>query len=221
PGTQLAIADAVLRSSAARGGRVRTYLPWQFGADYDVIGPQAAGGLFAEQCRVRDVLRAQQEVEWVIVSTGMFMSFVYEDYFGVGAQGEVVVRGLGGWKNGVTLTAVEDIGKVVADILARPVQRNDQGGSVVYTAGQTVTYSELADVIEKVLGGRRSVKREEWTPEYLAEELHKDPGNQLKKYRMLFGEGKGVMWDMEKTIDIQRGIKTTGVEQWLRERLGA
>ncbi|KAI0735860.1 hypothetical protein C8Q76DRAFT_292334 [Earliella scabrosa] len=237
-GTQRAIAEAVMRNGAGRGGRVRRYVPWQFGVDYDAIGPEAADGLFKEQCGVREVLRAQggkEEggVEWVIVSTGMFMSFVFEEWFGVveglagglkgeekgTAKGEVRVRALGSWANGVTLTAAEDIGKVVADVLARPVERNDRGGSIVYTAGQTVTYRELADVVEKVVGGRRRVVREEWTVDYLTEELRKDPGNQLKKYRLLFAGGKGLMWDMEKTINFQRGIKTTGVEEWLRERL--
>ena len=65
-GLQEKIARAVLRA------RVRRYIPWQFGVDYDVIGPEAGGGLFAEQCEVREVLRGQGGTEWKIVSTGCF-----------------------------------------------------------------------------------------------------------------------------------------------------
>jgi hypothetical protein len=237
--TQLAIAKAVLRAGrGAKGrGKVERYFPWQFGVDYDIIGPEAAGGIFAEQCGIREILRNQQEgeaVEWTIVSTGMFMSFVFEDWFGVveGLAGElkgensndsesaVLVRGLGGWSNQVTLTAVEDIAKVVADILVNPVERNDKNGSIVYTAGQTVTYGQLADIIERVVGAKnRGVKREDWPVEYHEEEWRKDKENQLKKYRLLFGEGRGVSWDEGKTLNVQRGLVTVGVEEWLRNRL--
>jgi hypothetical protein len=234
-GAQVLVANAVLESD----GVVKRYFPWQFGVDYDVVGPRVAGGLMAEQCAVRALLRekaAGAGVEWTIVSTGMFMSFVFEEWFGVveglgealkrgsidalGKEGRVVVRGLGGWETGLTLTDVEDIGRVVADLVVRPLEeRNDKGGSVVFTAGQTVTYAELADVVQKVLGSRIKVSREEWSLEFLKVELDRDPEAQLKKYRVLFGSGEGVSWDAGKTINAQRGIDMLGVEQWLREKL--
>lgn len=230
-GAQILIANAVLES-----GVVKRYFPWQFGVDYDVTGPVVAGGLMSEQCDVRTLLRAKAEaagVEWIIVSTGMFMSFVFEEWFGV-VEGlgealktgrtekvgeEVTVRGLGGWETGLTLTDVEDIGRVLADLVVNPLEeRNDRGGSVVFTSGQTLTYRELADVVQKVLGRVTKVNREEWTAEYLKSELGKDSEAQLKKYRVLFG-GEGISWDKGKTINAQRSIDTVGVEQWLREKL--
>ncbi|KAB5549692.1 isoflavone reductase [Coniochaeta sp. 2T2.1] len=235
-GAQLLIANAVLE---AGGGVVKRYFPWQFGVDYDVIGAEAAGGLMREQCAVRALLRersAAAGVEWTVVSTGMFMSFVFEEWFGVveglgeglkrgegGKVGEkVTVRALGGWETGLTLTDVQDIGKVVADLVVRPLgegERNDRGGSVVFTSGQTVTYLELADVVERVLGEDTRVEREEWTLEDLREELEKEPGDQLKKYRVLFGAGEGISWDEKETINAKRGIETVGIERWLKEKL--
>ncbi|KAB5578646.1 putative isoflavone oxidoreductase [Coniochaeta sp. 2T2.1] len=234
-GAQLLIANAVLQS----GGVVKRYFPWQFGVDYDVIGAEAAGGLMREQCAVRALLRersAAAGVEWTVVSTGMFMSFVFEEWFGV-VEGlgkglkdgerrkvgeKVTVRALGGWETGLTLTDVQDIGKVVAELVVRPLgegERNDKGGNVVFTSGQTVTYKELADAVERVLGEDTRVEREEWTLEYLREELEKEPGDQLRKYRVLFGAGEGVSWDEKETINAKREIETVGVERWLRERL--
>lgn len=235
-GTQHMITAAVLDAGVGKGGSVQRYIPWQFGVDYDVIGPEAAGGLMKEQVAVRSLLRGGDSgVEWTIVSTGMFMSFVFEDRFGavqglrgvldgdetIEGHGEVIVRGLGGWGNAVTLTDAEDIGKVVADVLAAPPGRNDRGGSVVFTSGQTVTYRELADIVEKVVGGKRNVRREEWTPEFLRDELKKDPELPMKKYRVLFGEGKGVSWDMGMTLNSHRDMKTMGVEEWLRRKMNA
>jgi hypothetical protein len=199
-----------------------------------MIGKQVAGGLMKEQCRVREVLRERCEragVEWCILSTGMFMSFIFEEWFGVveglgaalkggGRQkvgGEVVVRALGSWDRKVTLTDVEDIGWVLADLVANPPKKNDQGGSVILMAGQTLTYRELADVVEKVLG--KEVTREEWSMGYLEQELDKDADDQIKKYRVLFGKGDGVSWDMEQTINVERGVKTQGIEDWLSSKL--
>jgi NmrA-like family len=65
-GFQLRLAHAVLEAA------VKRYFPWQFGVDYDAIGRGSAQDLFDEQLDVRDLLRSQRRMEWVIVSTGMF-----------------------------------------------------------------------------------------------------------------------------------------------------
>lgn len=66
-GTQLRLARAAL------GARVGRYFPWQWGIDYDVVGAGSAQDLFDEQLEVRRLLRAQNEVDWVVVSTGLFI----------------------------------------------------------------------------------------------------------------------------------------------------
>lgn len=241
-GTQTLIARAVLAAASSSPSKRRLrFFPWQFGADYDATGPDAAHGMMAEQCGVRALLReraAAANLDWTIVSTGMFMSFVFEEWFGVivglGAalkaggpeplsdEGSwVVARCLGSWETRVTLTDVRDIGAVVAELVAAPPpqSKDDGAGSIVFAAGQTVSYAELADVVQKVVGRRAKVQREEWSLEYLRAELEKNPEDQTKKYRVLFGEGKGVAWDKEKTINAERNIESMGVEQWLREKL--
>jgi NmrA-like family len=60
---QLELARAALDSG------VRRYFPWQFGVDYDAIGRGSAQDLFDVQLDVRDLLRSQDRLEWVIVST--------------------------------------------------------------------------------------------------------------------------------------------------------
>lgn len=203
PGTQLKIARAVLAA------RVKRYLPWQFGVDYDIIGPTSSQDLFTEQLDVRALLRAQEETKWVIVSTGMFTSFLFEPSFGVVSEDRKTVRALGSWENKVTVTGLSDIGHVVASIIN--MGKHAQG--VVYTAGETLSYGNLADVVEKVW--RHKVTREELTVEMLKEELAKDPENGLKKYRVVFGEGKGVSWDEKETLCAEYGVKLENVEQWM------
>ena len=206
---QLKIAHAVLDAGVAR------YLPWQFGVDYDVIGRGSAQELFDVQLDVRDLLRGQSKTEWMIVSTGMFTSFLFERFFGVVDLDESVVRALGSWETAVTVTTPEDIGALTAEIvfMENPRFRNE----VVFTAGDTVTYGRVADIVESVLG--KEVRREKWSVEFLKRELAKDPENSLKKYRVVFAEGRGVSWDLEKSFNWKDGKEVVDVERWLRENL--
>ncbi|KAH7350604.1 saccharopine dehydrogenase-like oxidoreductase [Rhexocercosporidium sp. MPI-PUGE-AT-0058] len=218
PGSQIKITQAVLEAN------VKRYIPWQFGADYDVIGRGCAQPVWDEQLDVRDMLRAQRGTEWIIVSTGIFMSFLFEPFFGVvdllgqggdgTGNGEVVVRALGGWENKVSVTTPEDIGRLTAMIvLAEPKIRNE----IVYVAGETVSYGRFADIVERVTG--KKVKREVWSVDFLKRELAEDPENVIKRYRVIFGEGKGVSWDMERTFNRQRGIEVADVESFASGKL--
>jgi threonine dehydrogenase-like Zn-dependent dehydrogenase len=70
-GIQRKLARAALQSDLKR------FVPWQFGVDYDVIGRGSPQDLFDEQLDVRDLLRGQSRVQWLIISTGMFTSFLF------------------------------------------------------------------------------------------------------------------------------------------------
>lgn len=208
PRTQLKLTRAVLDAG------VKRYVPWQFGVDYDVIGRGSAQDSFDEQLDVRDLLRSQDGTEWVIVSTGMFTSFLFEPSFGVVDLARDTVHALGGWDTAVTVTTPEDIGALTSEILfAEPRIVN----RVVYTAGDTITYARLADTVDSVLG--RKARRVEWSVPMLKDQLAEDPDNVIKKYRLVFAEGKGVSWPVDKTFNAERGIEVSGVEQWARDNL--
>ncbi len=201
-------------AQAALDAGVKRYFPWQFGVDYDVIGKGSAQDLFDEQLDVRNLLRSQDRVEWVVVSTGMFTSFLFEPSFGVVDLAQNTVHALGSWETAVTVTTPEDIGVLTAEIVfAEPRIVN----RIVYTAGDTITYARLADLVDSLLG--RKVQRVEWSLPTLIGDLEKDPNDSLKKYRVVFAEGKGVSWGIDKTFNARRGIKVCDVEQWARQNL--
>jgi hypothetical protein len=207
-GTQLRIAHAVLAAG------VKRYFPWQFGVDYEVIGRGSAQAGWDEQLDVRDLLRTQSDTAWVIVSTGMFTSFLFEPSFGVVDLDNDVVHALGSWDNTVTVTAPDDIGALTAEIcLFQPTIVN----SVVYTAGDTISYARLADTVEVVLG--REMQRVEWTLPWLERELAGAPDDVILQYRMAFADGTGVSWDMDRTFNAQQSIGVVDVEQWMRANL--
>lgn len=207
---------------AALEGRVRRYMPWQAGVDYDILGPQAGRGLFSEQCGVRRLLREQEVTKWVIVSCGIFMSFLFEEAWGVvtpetpGENGDpkVRVRALGSWEDGITVTAVEDIARTYATLLLEEEQ-SCQWGKPVSIAGETLTYMQFADVVGRVTG--KEVVRELWDRDMLKEQMEKNPDDKLWAYRAVFGGGVGVSWPLRGTWSDKRGMKMTGVEEWMRK----
>lgn len=169
---------------------VKRFFPWQFGVDYDVVGRGSAQDLWDEQLDVRDLLRSQDQTEWVIVSTRLFMSFLFEPSFGVVELDEDkkggIVRALGSWDNKVTVTTPADIEKLTTmTVFEEPRFRNQ----VVYTAGETVTYRRVAEIVDEVVGSENGVRREVWTVESLEKEFEEQRDSKeetMAKYRVVF-----------------------------------
>ncbi len=144
----------------------------------------------------------------------MFTSFLFEPSFGVVDLAQNTVHALGNWDNAVTITTSDDIGTLTAEIVfAEPQIAN----SIIYTAGDTLTYARLADTVDSVLGVK--VRRSIWSVPYLKDELTQDPHNSIKKYRVVFAEGSGVAWEIEQTFNAQQGIEVLNLEQWARVHL--
>jgi hypothetical protein len=226
PDTLLKLANEVIAAGKLREGKEKEklwFFPWQFGVDYDVTGDgEGLMPLFGAQKSVRDLLRSQNSIDWTIVSTGIFMSFLFQDFWGIVArpshasqEDRVTVRALRDWEHGVTVTDVDDIGRVMGRIVARDVAARNK---VVYVAGETVRYGELADVVEKVTG--KVVVREICGVKYLDEEVKKDPEDEIKKYRLVFARD-GVMWDKAGTVNAQLGMEMMGVEEYARKVFSA
>ncbi len=199
---------------AALQARIPRYFPWQFGVDFDVIGRGSPQDIFDAQLDVRELLRSHHQTEWVIISTGMFMSYLFEPDFGVADLQNDAVHALGSLDTAVTLTTPDDIGALTAAIVfVKPRIRNE----IVYLAGDTVTYGEVADKLQAALG--RPFSRSEWSEQYLLDELAQDPENMMRKYRAAFAQGRGVAWDKGGTFNQHRAIPVTDVASWITTNL--
>lgn len=118
-------------AQAALQARIPRYFPWQFGVDFDLIGRGSPQDIFDAQLDVRELLRGQHQTEWVIISTGMFMSYLFEPEFGVVDLKANTVHALGSLDTAVTLTTPDDIGVLTAAVVfAQPRIRNE----IVYLA---------------------------------------------------------------------------------------
>jgi hypothetical protein len=207
-GTQRKLTEAALTAGLKR------YIPWQFGVDYDLIGRGSPQDLFDEQLDVRDLLRAQSRTEWVIISTGMFTSFLFDPAFGIVDLESGKVNALGSFDTKVTVTTPQDIGTLTAAIVLHNPRLINQ---VVYTAGDTLTYGGLADLVERVIG--RKIERRELGVQHLLAELAEKPDDSLRKYRAVFALGRGVAWDVERTFNAIHKIPVTSAEQWAQSGL--
>lgn len=205
PGTQVKLSEAVLAAG------VRRYFPWQFGVDYDVIGKGSGQPVFDEQYDVRTLLRSQSDTEWVIISTGMFTSFLFEPSFGLVNLDDGIVRGLGSWETQVTVTTPDDIGRLTTEILLEQPRIRNQ---VVYVASDTLSYGQLAEIVEESIG--RPVQRDLLTMQKLSAELARHPEDQMARYRIAFARGDGMWWDKSTTYNAQKGIPTMDTRTWLQ-----
>lgn len=130
-----------------------------------------------------------------------------------------IVRALGSWDNKVTVTTPADIEKLTAMIV---FEEPRFGNQVVYTAGETVTYGRVAEIVDEVVGSEKGVRREVWTVESLEKELEEQRGSKeetMAKYRVAFAVGRGVSWDFEKSWNWQKGLEVTDVKSYAERNL--
>lgn len=204
-GTQIKITQAALEA------RVKRYFPWQFGVNYDAVGKGSGQPVWDEQYDVRTLLRAQTATEWVIISTGMFTSFLFEPAFDVVNLSQNTLNALGGWDTQITVTSPADIGRLTTAIyLFEPRLINE----VVFVAGETTSYGKLADTVERVT--KRTFTRQVFTLSTLLEQLRMKPDDRMLRYRVAFARGDGMWWPMSETWNVQNNIPTQDIESWLR-----
>lgn len=100
-------------------------------------------------------------------------------------------------------------------MVLRPEDTLDRVG---YIGGETVSYGQLADTLDEALKTRFS--REEWSLGFLRERLSKNRGNLWYKYQCIFGDGVGISWELNKTLNGQRGIHMTTAKDYIQATYG-
>jgi hypothetical protein len=127
-----------------------------------------------------------------------------------------IVRGLGTWDTRVTVTTPEDIGRLTTAIL---LEEPRIANEVVFIASDTISYGELADVVESETG--TAIERIVLPLAQLQNELASSPDDVMLRYRTAFALGDGMWWDFSRTYNHRKGIETQNVRSWLKAHLAA
>lgn len=210
-GMQLKVTRAVLAA------KVKTYNPWQHGVNYDAIGTTGGLGLFSEQVSVRELLRSQTRTSWYIISCGIFMTLLFDDYWSVivrNAEGRITgVRALGGWDHLLTTSTLEDIARTSAELLFVD-HGNAHRNKAIYIASDTMRYDQFADLVERVVG--HSITRELWSMEHLKAKALAEPNEKLFKYHLVFSEDIGLAWEKVTTYSHAKCFNMEGIEAYMK-----
>jgi hypothetical protein len=102
--TLIKLAKAALQSGILR------YFPCQLGVDFEAIGRGGPRDILNAQFDVRELLRSQDKTEWVIISAGMFMSYLLKPAFGVVDLENSEVHALGSLDTALALNETEKNG---------------------------------------------------------------------------------------------------------------
>lgn len=89
---------------------------------------------------------------------------------------------------------------------------------MVYIAGDTLTYRELADLMQAHWGVE--VNRVLLDKERLQAEVRNHPHDVGAKYRLAFARPDGVAWDKANTFNARQGMAATTAGQWLASQGG-
>ncbi|KIA75551.1 NmrA-like family protein [Aspergillus ustus] len=215
-GLQLKISRAVLSAG------VPFYVPWQFGMDYEAIGRGYQQYMFDEQLNVRDLLRAQtgsNNTRWVALSTGLFSSVIFPPIGGLVDMEKRVVYGVGDWNRQFSTTTPEDIGKFTAELVLGP--ERDTLFAVngpVYVAGDTVSYNDVAHIVEDVAG--QSFTRRLLT----LEETEHDMNTELTAARIcrnVLARGRGALFQDTDLWTPSAGLKVSSLDDFAKRYLPA
>lgn len=88
---------------------------------------------------------------------------------------------------------------------------------VVFVAGDTLSYGQLATIVEEVTG--KPTKRVELSLDELNRQIDLKPDDAMLRYRAAFALGTGMWWEKSKTYNHEKGIETVDVKEWLLRHL--
>jgi hypothetical protein len=120
-------------------------------------------------------------------------------------------------ENQVTLTTPDDIGRITAEIVLGAESDALFADQVIFVGGDTVSYEDVACIVESLV--QKPVHRKVLTVEDALAALAKDPDNGLLKYQAVFGQGRGVAWNMDDAWNRQRGMHVTTAKAWAESNL--
>ena len=136
-----ALFDQLLLIDACKDAGVKRFYPSEFVGD-----PTLDEIVIYREVKMR-VFKALQNsgLEWTFFICGLFMEFIDHPFLGLDFKNNIAT--LVGTENSLlTLTSLKNVGEFVAESINNPISKN----AYICVEGETVTYSEMVKIIEKV-----------------------------------------------------------------------
>lgn len=209
-------ADQLRLISAAKAAGVRWFVPSEFGFDAAAAGRGSIIPIFDDKIIAVEAVKAAG-LDYTLFATGAFTEYALSPFFGVDSATKTLTYPISGAAK-FTTTTLADIGAIVADAIVTGKGRN----ATVKTAGATLTYAQLGDVLDRVSGSK-------WTrvtrskADYEAA-LAKNTYDYQARFGLLLGDAKleaANSWDVKESYNAKNGIAVTSVEESAKKAIKA
>ena len=174
---------------ACKQAGVQRFIPSEFSVDTEAAGEgHALARLYREKRYIAEALKAS-ELDYLQVVPGLFGELLLSPFGGVDIA-NLVVTAPYSFDTRVTFTAKPDIGRITAALLLSDVHR-----SRVRISGDTMSYGQIADTIERLTG--KSVQRKVWTAKEIDAAIAEsgEAGSVRAELAKFLGEGRAAWWE--------------------------
>jgi len=150
--SQVPVGQARLIEAVIATPTVEWFFPSEWGWDYEVIGlgcPMAEfeDAKILQRGKLDEVTKVRNNFSYTILCPGVYTDFYFDPFGGVLLkERKILCRGSKDTR--VSLTSLENTGKIVAYMLTRGLT-DDVKNKVVYFADETVSYLETKERLEK------------------------------------------------------------------------
>ena len=200
--------------TACKDAEVKRFLPSPFGID--VRGAKKLAGTFDS---IQHAVEQQKSltlsgVDYIVISCGVLTEHLFSPLAGVDVS-RGVVNAPGGANTTVTTTTLEDLSRLLPEVLLSPASKDKH----VDLCSATITYADIARVIERVTGRPATlVEVNSKDVRQRAKDNGSDPAAVLG---YLIESGKGLFWSKGDSWNAKHvpHVVTTPVDVWAQQHL--
>jgi len=204
---QLGDPEMKLLAMSKKAG-VKWFIPSGFGFDLEQIGLGSVVPLFDAKIKILDAVKSSGMI-WTEVTPGTFMEWMLGTaFFGVNVATRTLTIPFSG-KTAVSLTSLVDIGMLLADAIVTGRGRNAN----IHFAGSTVTYDQLAEILQSV-GGGAAWKKVIRSESELKNAIAADPKDFVARFAYLMASvPRASSWPVSESYNGKFGIATISIQQ--------
>ena len=195
---------------------VKRFLPCPYGFDLaasrKVTGAVSSIGRWLEE----QTALMTSGLDYIVVNSGVLTEHLFSPMAGVDVQNGIL-RPPGGPNVCVTTTTLDDLARLLPEILLSPSAQN----SSIRVASDTISYRDIAALLQEITG--RPVATEEVAEEVVVRRASQQPDDTAAVYSFIVQSGQGILWSKGDSWNARHvpHVRTTSVRQWAAQHITA